>query len=742
MKTKTLNMPKTDFSQRSNSQELEPRLLKLWEKVFEESNSLNNPHKRFVLHDGPPYANGDVHVGHVLNKVLKDMVSKFHLMSGEQVDFRPGFDCHGLPTELGVQKKFGRSLPTSELREKCKEWANTYTEKQKSTFKSLGVLADWDKSYQTMSKEYEVKQLEVLYHLLKSGKVYLDKRPVYYSPSSQTVLAESELEYKSRKDKSAYFTLPMENGTNLLVWTTQPWTLLGNKAVCVNPEMEYYLVESEDNQKYVTNNLDLFYEYRVLHTYLGKDLEFKTYLNPLTKESGVVVCDKFVKSGSGTGLVHLCPGHGEDDYEVCQRYGLVGKDLTDQYGKVNGKFCLDECSDEVLTHMQDLGMLFQLQEFEHSYPHDWRTGGPVYYKLTEQFFLDLTDVQESATKALDNVHFSEERWKNRLVSMTNSRSRWCLSRQRKWGFPLAVFLKEGKLFLDGELEAHLLELFKEKGSNVWFDLTESELLPEKFQSLGLKKCDYTLDVWFDSGVSWLSVLNGEQADVYFEGSDQHRGWFQSSLLTSVAMSGRAPYKRVVTHGFVLDDKGRKMSKSLGNVVEPKTVQGKYNTDVLRLWTAVVNYGDDVSLGDAVLKTCGEYYFKLRNTMKYLLGNLYGFDPNLELVMGEKELVALNRCEEMYQNAQLYYTNYDVRRVFEELMKWVAEFSSQYLDVETKSFLYESDLDSLDRQRCQFVLNYCTVRFMKVVAPMCSFLAEDAYQHYEFKNKKSVFFERF
>ena len=681
MKTKNLNMPKTDFTQRSNSQELEPKLLKLWEDVFNKSNELNTT-KQFVLHDGPPYANGDVHMGHVLNKVLKDMVSKYHLMSGYKVDFRPGSDCHGLPTELGVQKKFGRSLSTKDLREKCKEWAQSFGDKQKETFKSLGVLADWENSYQTMSKEYETEQLKVLYNLLNSGKVYLDNRPVYYSPSSQTVLAESELEYKTRKDKSAYFTLPLEDGSNLLVWTTQPWTLLGNKAVCVNPKLTYHKVCFE-GKLYWTSVTSLLNGETVV-TCLGKKLEGLKYTNPLTSEVGEVVCDKFVKSGSGTGLVHLCPGHGEDDYDVCKRYGLVGNDLTDQWGKVDGKFCLDECTSDVLNKMTELGMLFKSEEFEHSYPHDWRTGGPVYYKLTEQFFLDLSDVKKLATDELENVEFSEERWKNRLVSMTSSRGRWCLSRQRKWGFPLAVFMKDGSPFLNYELENHLVSLFKENGSNVWFDMSEEELLPEKFHKMGLKKCDYTLDVWFDSGVSWLSVLKGEKADLYFEGSDQHRGWFQSSLLTSVSMTGKPPYRKLLTHGFVLDDKGRKMSKSLGNVVDPKTVQNKYNTDVLRLWTSVVNYSDDAHLGDDVLKTCGEYYFKLRNTMKYLLGNLYGFDMTSTPKMTEKELVALKRCDEMYDKTQLHYSNYNFRKAFEELMSWVVDLSSQYLDVDPLS----------------------------------------------------------
>lgn len=737
---KNLNMPKTEFSQRSNSEQTEPAMLNLWDKmqVFKKRNSLNK-NGSFLLHDGPPYANGDCHAGHGLNKVLKDVVVKYNLMSGKKVDFKPGFDCHGLPTELAVLKKFGTNLSTKELRDKCKEWAFEHSSKQKESFKSLGLFADWEKSYYTMSKEFEYKQLELFYGLLNKKLVYLDNRPVYYSPSSRTVLAESELEYKMRKDKSAYFKLKLNNNRYLLVWTTQPWTVLGNVAVCVNPDLTYKSVEHSGSVYVVEESFKLDGE--VLSTFKGGELNGLEYLNTLTNKTGVVVCDSFVESGNGTGLVHLCPSHGEADFDVCSKYNLeTDNDLTDNAGNLllNGLFCLNEGNDSVLKELENTGMLFKSNEYEHSYPHDWRTGKPVYFKLTKQFFLDLERVREDAKLCLKNVDMSDDRWLNRLSNMLNLRQRWCLSRQRKWGFPLATFLKDGELYMNQELNDWVLDKFKTEGSDFWFDLDVSNL-PMKFKHLVLQKCEYTMDVWFDSGSSWYSVLDNKVADLYLEGSDQCRGWYQSSLLTSVMFDNKAPYKKVLTHGFVLDGKGNKMSKSLGNVVSPKDVQKKYNTDVFRLWVFTSNYKDDVQLGDQSLKTCADYYFKLRNTLRYLLGNMYGYHKT-ELVLRDKDKLALSLNEKMYRECLENYSLYNFRKVSDTFMSWLTSFSADYLDLETKSYLYEYDVDSVERLRCQFVMKDALERMLKVLAPMTPFLAEDAYQNYEFKKQDSVYFE--
>ena len=725
---KQLLMPQTTFDQR-NSAAKEPETVEFWKEVFQERNSKNSG--SFVLHDGPPYANGELHAGHLFNKVLKDMVVKHRLMSGYKVNFRPGFDCHGLPTELAVEK----SKTNKPLREACAEHAAKYADSQSKTFQSFGVFAEWDNPYLTMDKNYEAKQLEVLYTLLNQGKLYLAERPVHYSPSSKTVLAESELEYKDRVDQSAYFTFTLEDGRKLLCWTTQPWTVFGNEAVCANPSLTYCDMEFAGEVYVLSKGVNLL-EGKVLREYPGRELEGLRYknLNKLCK----VLCDEFVKEGNGTGLVHLAPAHGLDDFNVCKKYGVTGEDLTNDDGYLLGtsSFCLDEGSFYALSELKKNGMLFEVKEYKHSYPHDWRTNQPVYFRLTKQFFLDLKDIKKEALKALESVEFSEKRWQRRLVSMLHSRDVWCVSRQRKWGFPLAVFLKDGQPFLDQELNEHVLNLFKERGSQAWF---EEDCLPDKFKNLGLVKCDYTLDVWLDSGVSWYAALD-EEADVYFEGSDQHRGWFQSSLLTSVAMKGKAPYKTLLTHGFVLDGNGNKMSKSVGNVVDPKDVQKKYNTDVFRLWVASVKYSDDVRLGEDSLKGCAKTYFKLRNTMRYLLGNMYGY-TKYGGEFSDKDKKALDMCDKMLNDTLTGYEVFDFRKSYDSLVKWTVDFSSFYLDNDTKHELYETGY-SESRSRCQYVLKYGLERFIKALAPMCPFLAEDAYQNYELKKEKSVFLEQF
>jgi isoleucyl-tRNA synthetase len=736
-----LNLPKTDFPQKANSKEREPQFNQFWEDndVFNQRSQMNT--KTFVLHDGPPYANGSPHMGHYLNKSLKDVVNKYKLMNGYKVDFTPGFDCHGLPTELMALKKYGR-LPAGELRDKCAEFATEQMGVQRDFFKKLGLTGNWDNPYMTMNKQYELGQLECLGQLLMDGKVYRDERPVHYSPSTRTVLAEAELEYKDRKDTSVYFKFPCGN-FNLLVWTTMPWTLPGNRAVCVNERMDYVLVECNGERLVVAEKLsELLGEHTVLKKMKGYALVDRAYTNPLNGEKWKVVSDRFVSDESGTGLVHLCPAHGDEDFKVCSKHGLTPKLLTDPAGKYlhNGMPVLGEGTEWVLEEMRNVGMTFREDEVTHSYPHDWRTGKPVLFMLTKQFFLNLGD-KDAMLQEAKTVDFSNSKYRNRFTRMLLDRDNWCFSRQRKWGFPLTVFLDNDELFFDEKVLSHLQSLFKEHGSNCWFEMTADELLPEEYRGRGLEKCEDTVDVWLDSGLSWNNVMNREPVDLYFEGLDQHRGWFQSSFLTSMMLQGKAPYKKVLTHGFVCDEKGRKMSKSLGNVVHPQKYLNMYNADVLRLWCLSVDYTKDVRVGDDAMKSMSRVYFRMRNTFKYLLSNLYDYDKSYEpgnlCEKDQKALGALAKYEDEMLNA---YENYDFRKVFNLTVNFVASTSKTYFDLETKELLYEGAADRVERRDRQYVFNKMLETMVKLSAPMTPYLAEDAYKHMDMK-KSSVFFEK-
>lgn len=721
---KQLNLPQTDFPQKANSLEREPNFNKLWEEndVFNKRNDRNTDD--FYLHDGPPYANGTPHMGHALNKMLKDVVVKYQLMNGKKVNFRPGWDCHGLPTELKVQKEHGK-LPTKELREKCAETAEYWMNVQRNFFKRLGLFANWDNPYLTMSKEYEVNQLKAFAELYFKGWLYRDKKPVYYSPSTKTVLAEAELEYFDKTDTSVYVKFPSKD-FDFLVWTTQPWTLLGNMAVCVNPDLDYVvcdgLLVAESRMK------DLgFTQYT--KKYKGSELELLTYQN-FDKECRVLM-DNYVTADSGTGLVHLCPSHGEDDFRVCQKYDLRQYVVLD-VEKV------DELNSEVLTLLEDKKMLFKTENLTHSYPHDWRTKKPVYYLLTEQFFLKMPD-RVSLLKNADKVDFSKNAYKNRFKGMLDKRTTWCLSRQRKWGFPVTLFLKEnGETFFDEKCLKHLSPLFEKHGSSCWFNMDVSELLPEEYRGMNLKKAEDTVDVWLDSGLSWFNVLNGRKADLYFEGSDQHRGWFQSSYLTSMMLTGEAPYKKVLTHGFVLDENGFKMSKSEGNVVDPLELMEKYNADVLRLWALSVDYTSDAYVGHTAMDTMANVYFKLRNNFRYLLSNLYDYDYNYDPVdLCDKDLKAMKELSKFTVKMKESYDNYDFRNLFNLVTSYVSTTSKSYFDLETKGLLYEGDPDRQERRNRQWVMNNMLESLVRYLAPMVPYLCEDVYSFMN-KTESSVF----
>lgn len=741
---KELNLPQTDFPQKANSKEREPQFNKFWEDndVFAKRSEMNSK-EEFVLHDGPPYANGSPHMGHYLNKTLKDVVNKYKLMSGHKVRFVPGWDCHGLPTELAVQKKYS-NLPSAELRDRCAEFAMQHVGVQRDFFKKLGLTGEWDTPYLTMSREYELEQLRALGQLLLSGKVYRDERPVYYSPSTRTVLAEAELEYVDRVDTAVYFKLPAGE-FSLLVWTTMPWTLFGNRAVCVNPKMKYALV-NQNGEKFLLaeSRLSLLENYVVENTFTGEELEGLQYTNPLNEEKWNVVCDTFVSEESGTGLVHLCPAHGDEDFKVCKKYGLTPKVLTDTRGNFleNNLYVLGEGTTWILEQMNDKNMLFKTEKLTHSYPHDWRTGKPVLYMLTKQFFLSLGD-KENLMKEAKKVDFSNGKYKNRFSKMLSDRDDWCFSRQRKWGFPLTTFLDENdEMVFNQDMLTHLEMLFTKFGSNCWFTMTTEDLLPEGYRGQNLKKCEDTVDVWLDSGLSWKSVLKNKKADLYFEGLDQHRGWFQSSFLTSMMLQGESPYKKVLTHGFVLDEYGRKMSKSLGNVVDPNKYLELYNADVLRLWTLSVDYIKDVRVGDDAVQSMSRVYFKMRNNFKYLLSNLFDYDKSyVPAELCEKDKKALKSLQKYKESMLKSYESYDFRSLFNLTVNFLSKTSSEYFDLETKGLLYEGSADRTERRNRQYVFRLMLKEMVVLMAPMTPYLCEDVWNYMD-EEKKSVFFEEF
>lgn len=726
MEQKQLNLPQTDFPQKANSLEREPSFNQFWKdnKVFETRNELNS--EEYLLHDGPPYANGNPHMGHTLNKLLKDVIVKFQLMSGKKVNFKPGWDCHGLPTELKVQKEYG-TLPSGELREKCAETAEYWMKQQKEFFERLGLFGDWDNPYLTMSKEYEVNQLKAFANLFFDGWVYKDKKPVYYSPATKTVLAEAELEYFDKLDLSVYVKFESKD-FNLLVWTTQPWTLLANMAVCVNPNLDYVVC---DGLLLAESKMKDFGFTEYTKKFKGSELELLTYLN-LNGEECRVLTDNFVTSDSGTGLVHLCPSHGDEDFRVCQNYDLRKFEVLD-VEKV------PELNQKVLDLLNSKNLLYKSEEVTHSYPHDWRTKTPVYFLLTEQFFLKMPD-RVTLLKNADKVDFSKSMFKNRFKSMLDSRTSWCLSRQRKWGFPIPLFLdSKQQPFLDETTLEHLVKLFEQHGSNCWFTMTVTELLPEKYHHLNLTKVQDTMDVWLDSGLSWHNAMNKKQADLYFEGSDQHRGWFQSSFLTSMMLNGAPPYKKVLTHGFVLDQDGKKMSKSEGNVVDPRDLLNKYNADVLRLWALSVDYTTDFCVGEKTMDSMANVYFKLRNNFRYLLSNLYDFDYSYEPTdLSDKDKKALKELEKFEEKMLDSYNKYDFRNLFNLTTSYVSTTSKTYFDLETKGLLYEGDADRKERRDRQWVMSKMLDSLVKLLAPMTPYLSEDVYTHMLNKSKFSVF----
>ncbi|MBD6618117.1 isoleucine--tRNA ligase [Komarekiella sp. 'clone 1'] len=811
----TVNLPKTNFDMRANAIKREPEIQKFWEenKIYDRL-SQENPGELFILHDGPPYANGSLHSGHALGKILKDIINRYQLLKGHKICYVPGWDCHGLPIELKVLQNMKsaerQNLTPLQLRQKAKQFALEAVADQSKSCIRFGMWGDFEHPYLTLQPEYEAAQIGVFGQMFLKGFIYRGLKPVHWSPSSKTALAEAELEYPeghtSRSIYAAFRITGLTEGVKpvlgeylselgVAVWTTTPWTIPGNLAVAVNSDLDYAVVEvshpdaqtqsnlsasaplREINFKYLIVAADLVeslsstleVELTVKATVKGKDLEHTTYRHPLfDRESPVVVGGDYITTESGTGLVHTAPGHGQEDYIVGQRYGLPilapvddNGNFTQEAGEFAGLNVLGDGNQAVIDALTVVGSLLKEEPYQHKYPYDWRTKKPTIFRATEQWFASVEGFREEALKAIATVKWIPAQGENRITPMVAERSDWCISRQRAWGVPIPVFYDEqtGEVLLNEETINHVQAIIAEKGSDAWWELSIAELLPESYRNNGrsYRRGTDTMDVWFDSGSSWAAVLKQRPelhypADLYLEGSDQHRGWFQSSLLTSVAVNGIAPYKTVLTHGFVLDEQGRKMSKSEGNVLDPNIIieggknqkaEPPYGADVLRLWVSSVDYSSDVRIGKNIIKQLNDVRGKIRNTARFLLGSLHDFDPEKDAVpledLPELDRYMLHRITEVFQEVTEAFDSFQFFRFFQTVQNFcVVDLSNFYLDV-AKDRLYISAPNAFRRRSCQTVLKIALENLARAIAPVLCHTAEDIWQYLPYKTPyKSVF----
>lgn len=772
----TLLMPKTDFPMRGNLPKREPEMQTEWNeqdiyaKVLERTK--NQP--LFVLHDGPPYANGDLHIGHALNKILKDFINRYKSMSGYHAPYVPGWDTHGLPieqalTNKGVKRK---EMTVAEFRKLCEEYAYGQIENQREQFMRLGVRGDWENPYITLKPAYEAQQIKVFGEMAKKGYIYKGKKPVYWSPSSESALAEAEIEYKDKQSASIYVGFKVKDGKDVLtddvriiIWTTTPWTMPANLGISVHPKLKYVVVEV-DNEKYLvaedllaTVSKEIGWENpKVVQTIQGSDLEYVTAEHPLYGRDSLVMLGDHVTTDAGTGCVHTAPGHGEDDFYIGSKYGLDVLCPVDDKGVMTeeapgfeGLF-YDKANKPITEKLEEVGALLKLSFIKHSYPHDWRTKKPVIFRATAQWFASIKDFRQELLQAINDTTFTPAWGETRLYNMVRDRGDWCISRQRAWGVPIPVFYAEnGEEIITDETINHVSNLFREHGSNVWFEKEAKELLPEGFTHPGSPNGVFTketdiMDVWFDSGSSHQAVLLEREdlqrpADLYLEGSDQYRGWFNSSLSTGVAVTGKAPYKGILSHGFVLDGEGRKMSKSIGNVIVPSKVMNQLGADILRLWVASVDYQADVRVSDPILKQVAEVYRKIRNTFRFLLGNLADFDPAVHRVsyddLREVDQFMLVKLNKLIETSLQSYENYEFAGIYHAVNNFCTlDLSSFYLDF-AKDVLYIEAQDQHDRRAIQTVLYDSLVALTKLVSPILSHTADEVWRHIPSVEEMSV-----
>ncbi|UOE57079.1 isoleucine--tRNA ligase [Cytobacillus oceanisediminis] len=761
----SLLMPKTEFPMRGNLPKREPEIQAKWEEmnIYEKVQERTAGRPMFVLHDGPPYANGDIHIGHALNKILKDFIVRSKSMTGYNAPYVPGWDTHGLPieqalTNKGVKRK---EMSVAEFRKLCEEYAYEQIDSQRGQFKRLGVRGDWENPYITLKPEYEAQQIKVFGEMAKKGYIYKGKKPVYWSPSSESALAEAEIEYKDKRSPSIYVAFKVKDGKNVLdqdthivIWTTTPWTIPANLGISVHPDLTYSVVEANGKKFMVAEDLLAavakefeWEDYKVVQSVKGTDLENVVAEHPLYGRDSLVMLGEHVTTDAGTGCVHTAPGHGEDDFHVGMKYGLDVLCPVDDKGNMTSEapgfegLFYDAANKPITEKLEEAGALLKLTFITHSYPHDWRTKKPVIFRATAQWFASIKDFRNELLEAVKETNWYPAWGETRLFNMVRDRGDWCISRQRVWGVPIPVFYAEnGEEIITDETIEHVSNLFREHGSNIWFEREAKELLPEGFTHPGSPKGQFTketdiMDVWFDSGSSHQAVLLERDdlqrpADLYLEGSDQYRGWFNSSLSTSVAVTGKAPYKGVLSHGFTLDGEGRKMSKSIGNVVVPAKVMNQLGADILRLWVASVDYQADVRVSDAILKQVAEVYRKIRNTFRFLLGNLDDFNPATDSVsfenLREVDQFMLVKLNKLIKNVRESYDRYEFASIYHAVNNFCTlDLSAFYLDF-AKDVLYIEARDNAERRAIQTVLYESLIALTKLVAPILSHTSDEVW----------------
>ena len=794
MSKSQINLPKTAFSMKANLSIREPEILEYWKKIdlYKELRKSSNGKEKFVLHDGPPYANGNIHMGTALNKILKDIIVKFHQMDGKDSIYVPGWDCHGLPIEWKIEEQYKKNkknkneVPIVEFRKECRSFAEKWIEVHKGQFKRLGVIGDWENYYSTMSFDAEAQIVRELGKFLKEGSLYRGFKPVLWSTVEKTALADAEVEYQDHKSDTIYtsFSVKSSNvkeleGNEIIIWTTTPWTIPANKALAYNEALDYVLIQLNDDGDFKNRQIVIaeallesvikdcsIKDFKEIKKFKGKELKDTICNHPffnLGYQFDIPMLEaRFVTTEQGTGIVHCAPSHGPDDFNLCLNHGIKAIETVDGDGKYTKNVHLFEgnhifkANPIVIEKLKGQKKLLFNGELVHSYPHSWRSKAPLVHRATPQWFISMEShkLRKKALKALDETTFYPSKGKERLKSMIETRPDWCVSRQRVWGVPLPIFVnkKTKEILIDDEVNENIANIYEKEGSDCWFSDDPQRFLGSKYKADDYEKLSDIVEVWFDSGSTHSFVLEKREdlkwpASMYLEGSDQHRGWFHSSLLESCGTRGKAPFESILSHGFVVDGKGLKMSKSLGNVIAPEDILKKYGADILRIWVASSNYAEDLRIDHSILDQHADSYRKIRNTFRYLLGNLNDNFEKIDLEkinlseLPELEQFMLHKIYSLNNKFKNFFKNYDFHNLYKELLNFcTVDLSAFYFDIR-KDTLYCDEFDSQKRKSTIILLNVILNALLKWFAPILSFTTEEIFRLIS-KNNKSIHLEKF